>query len=65
MSVYTLVNQGSHPLGNAFAGTIMEYYGAKMGFAGCGVIVLGLTGILLFLTPMFINTGYNNKNYSR
>lgn len=65
MSVYTLVNQGSHPLGNAFAGTIMEYYGAAMGFAGCGVLVLGLTGILLFLTPMFINTGYNNKNYSR
>lgn len=62
MSVYTLVNQGSHPLGNAFAGAIMEYYGAAMGFAGCGVVALGLTGMLVLLTPMFINSSYNNKN---
>lgn len=52
MSVYTLVSQGSHPLGNAFAGTLMEYYGAAMGFAGCGIITLILTGLMLLLTPM-------------
>ena len=65
MSVYTLVNQGSHPLGNAFAGTIMEYYGASMGFVGCGAIALGLTALLIFLTPMkdcFVNYSYKNKN---
>ena len=62
MSVYTLVNQGSHPLGNAFAGTIMEYYGAAMGFIGCGAITLSLMGILVFLTLIFFYASYNNKN---
>lgn len=52
MSIYTLVNQGSHPLGNAFTGAIMEYYGAAMGFVGCGIMALGLTGMMVFLTPM-------------
>ncbi|HOS69859.1 MAG TPA: MFS transporter [Bacillota bacterium] len=52
MSIYALVNNGSHPLGNVLAGTLMEYHGAAMGFAGCGMITLGLTGLMFLLTPM-------------
>jgi hypothetical protein len=59
MSIYVFVNQGSHPLGNIFAGAIMEYYGAAMGFSGCGFITLGLTGLLLLLIPMKGRTAKN------
>jgi len=52
MSIYTLVNQGSHPLGNIFAGTVMEYSGAAMGFAACGAMTLGLSGLLFLILPM-------------
>ena len=61
MSVYTLVNQGSHPLGNAFAGTVMEYFGAAMGFVGCGVMAV----VLLVRVPgttRILST--SSKNYS-
>jgi predicted MFS family arabinose efflux permease len=47
MSIYSLVNMGSTPLGNFFAGTIMEFFGPAMGFFYCGAAALALTGILL------------------
>lgn len=52
MSIYIFINQGFQPFGNAFAGAVMEYFGGAMGFAGCGIMTLGLTGLLVFLTPM-------------
>lgn len=52
MSIYTLVNQGSHPLGNIFVGSVMEYSGAAMGFVSCGMLILGLIGILFIKAPM-------------
>lgn len=52
MSIYTLVNQGSHPLGNLFAGTVMEYHGAAMGLISCGLMTVGLTGMIFIFTPM-------------
>jgi len=36
MSVYAFINQGSHPLGNFFAGTGMQYFGGETGFLLCG-----------------------------
>lgn len=48
MSVYTLVFSGSTPLGNLYAGWVAEYWGAKYGFAACGVMVV------ILLIPMYI-----------
>jgi len=47
MSVYAFINQGSHPAGNFFAGTAMEYFGGASGFIICG------STMLLFLLPIF------------
>ncbi len=40
MSVYAFLNQGTTPLGNFFAGTVMEASGGGMGFLACGLITL-------------------------
>ncbi len=52
MSIYTFVNQGSHPLGNIFAGTIMQYGGAAASFAGCGLLTILLFFVLYIKAPM-------------
>jgi len=44
MSVYTLVFAGSTPIGNLYAGFITDHFGARRGFAACGIII-----ILLFI----------------
>jgi len=62
MSVYTLVNQGSHPLGNAFAGLVMEYSGAAMGFIGCGAMTLVLLGSVLGITRVLSTSSSNFFN---
>lgn len=49
MSVYSLLNQGSTPIGNFYAGTIMDGFGGNMGFLACG----GMTLILLILVFVF------------
>ncbi len=46
MSVYAFINQGSHPIGNLFAGSAMQVLGGASGFMICGgVTLLGLLGI--------------------
>jgi Arabinose efflux permease len=47
MSVYTLLNAGSTPIGNAFAGAVMERMGGSMGFFMCGIATLVPSIILL------------------
>ncbi len=47
MSVYAFINQGSHPIGNFFAGTVMEYFGGETGFLICGA------AMLLFMVPLY------------
>ena len=42
MSVYSLLNQGSTPVGNFFAGTVMEHVGGDSGFLACGGVTLAL-----------------------
>ncbi len=37
MSVYSFLNQGSTPIGNFYAGTVMEHWGGGMGFLACGL----------------------------
>lgn len=51
MSIYTLLNAGSTPLGNIYAGDIMQYSGASMGFFMCGIITL-VPSIILLLIKM-------------
>jgi MFS family permease len=46
MSVYAFLNQGSTPLGNFFAGTVMEHLGGNAGFPACGLTTLLL--VLIF-----------------
>jgi len=48
MSVYSLLNQGSTPVGNFFAGTVMENMGGSSGFVSCGAVTL------LLLLPVFL-----------
>jgi len=55
MSVYTLVFAGSTPLGNLYAGLLTEHFNARIGFAGCGAI------IILLMIPLFI---YRSKRKS-
>ncbi|MDP4151993.1 MAG: MFS transporter [Bacillota bacterium] len=40
MSVYSFLNQGSTPIGNFYAGTVMEHIGGDSGFVSCGVATL-------------------------
>jgi MFS family permease len=49
MSVYTLVNAGTTPFGNFFAGTVTENLGAGMGFFMCGFVT-----IIMVLGSVFI-----------
>lgn len=48
MSVYSLAFVGTTPLGNLFAGAIMEKFGAKAGFLLCGIVSMVL--LLLIIT---------------
>lgn len=50
MSVYALLNNGSLPIGNLFAGAVMEKFGPGTGFPVCGVITLLL--MLLMMAVM-------------
>lgn len=47
MSVYALLNQGSTPIGNFYAGAVMDRFGGISGFPACGAAVL------LLLLPVF------------
>lgn len=40
MSAYSFLNQGSTPIGNFFAGTVMEHIGGDSGFVSCGAVSL-------------------------
>lgn len=49
MSVYAFLNQGSTPIGNFFAGSMMEHFGGGYGFVTCGgVTLLSLALIFIF-----------------
>ncbi|HBF38696.1 MAG TPA: MFS transporter [Firmicutes bacterium] len=37
MGVYSFLNQGSTPIGNFYAGTVMEQWGGGMGYLACGL----------------------------
>ena len=45
MSVYTFLSQGSLPLGNFFAGSVMQSFGGWAGYPSCGLAA----ALLLFL----------------
>lgn len=52
MSVYSLITSGSAPIGNSFAGAIMQDAGANMGYIACGLATLILVIILLSFTKI-------------
>lgn len=52
MSVYALITSGSAPIGNSFAGYIMERSGANMGYFACGLFTLVLVSALLLFHKM-------------
>ncbi|CAB1253875.1 Enterobactin exporter EntS [Clostridiaceae bacterium BL-3] len=47
MSIYSLLNIGSTPLGSAFAGVVMEKFGGKFGFFSCGSIIFIVAVIIM------------------
>ncbi|MHB1315048.1 MAG: MFS transporter [Christensenellales bacterium] len=48
MSVYTIVLQGTTPIGNLFAGAVTDAFGPGLGFIACGAAVL------IFLIPVYL-----------
>ncbi|MBT9177053.1 MAG: Enterobactin exporter EntS [Firmicutes bacterium] len=48
MSLHSLLNGGTSPLGNLFAGTVTDIYGVSGGFLACGGIGLACTTYLLW-----------------
>lgn len=48
MSVYTLVMQGTTPMGNLYAGAITDSFGPGMGFIACGAAIIVLLLPVLF-----------------
>lgn len=55
MSVYALITSGSAPIGNSFAGTVMQEAGAGFGYFTCGLFTLLLTIPLLIMKSKFKN----------
>lgn len=49
LSVYSLLNQGSTPVGNFFAGSVMQSFGGDSGFVSCGLVSLVLLLPVLFI----------------
>lgn len=50
ISAYFLVNAGTTPLGNLFAGTVIEHFGIQTCFILIGLLVFSLISLLLFFT---------------
>ncbi len=50
MSLYSLLNGGTSPFGNLFAGTVTSLYGVSGGFLACGGMGLVVTLVILYLT---------------
>lgn len=48
MSVYAFLNQGSTPLGNLYAGSVMDWFGGIAGYPACGAAAL------VCLIPIFM-----------
>ncbi|KOF56012.1 permease [Clostridium sp. DMHC 10] len=44
MSIYSLFNAGSVPIGNFFVGSVMNAFGGRAGFSSVGIITVILTG---------------------
>lgn len=44
MSIYSLFNAGSVPIGNFFVGSVMNSFGGRAGFLSVGIITVILTG---------------------
>lgn len=57
MSVYALITSGSAPIGNSFAGVVMQKAGGNFGYLACGLLTLLLTIPLLL---WIINLKNNN-----
>jgi hypothetical protein len=55
MSVYAFLNQGTTPMGNFFAGTVMEHLDGGMGFWACGLATL------LLISPLTFKKSDNGK----
>ncbi len=49
MSLYSFLNQGSSPLGNLFAGTATDLFGATGGFFACGAATLLSIAVVLWI----------------
>lgn len=52
MSVYTLIVSGSAPIGNTFAGTVMEKSGAGIGYFICGLCTFFLVVLVLIVVNL-------------
>ena len=51
MSIYSLAFLGSTPIGNFFAGSVIEYTGTAVGMITCGVITVLLLMITVCTLP--------------
>lgn len=56
MSVYAFLNQGSTPVGNLCAGSVMERFGGAFGFFACGGITAAALVIIFILRRKTVRT---------
>ena len=52
MSIYTLAFGGLIPIGNLYAGAVTNWFGPRIGFAACGLIIILLYSALLWVRKM-------------
>jgi len=57
MSIYSLFNAGSVPIGNFFVGSVMNAFGGRAGFLSVGIITVILTGAFALFSEQKHNIG--------
>jgi len=57
MSIYSLFNAGSVPIGNFFVGSVMNAFGGRAGFLSVGIITVILTGAFALFSEQKNNIG--------
>lgn len=61
MGVYSFLNQGSTPLGNFYAGSVMEHVGGDSGFVSCGAATILLLTVICFSKRRTVIQWFKNK----
>ena len=62
MSIYSFLTLGSTPIGNFYAGTVMEHIGGNAGFIACGAATILLLTVIYIIKRNEIVFWLKNKS---